>query len=140
MDVARGGLDGVEVADTRLSHVDGERGVLVIAGMTVEDLAERGGFEEACALLWDGRWPDPARREEIRQGLAHGRAEGFESLGRLGDALRRVDGMDSLRASVAHLSAGPDARADLPRLAGAMAAFAAAWWRTRQGLAPVAPD
>jgi citrate synthase len=140
METARGGLEGVEVADTRLSHVDGERGLLVIAGLTVEDLAERGGFEEACGLLWDGRWPDPARREEIRQGLARGRAEGFESLGRVGDALRRADGMDSLRASVSHLAAGPEAGADLPRLTGAVAALAAAWWRARQGLAPLPPD
>ena len=33
------GLEGVVVADTRLSHVDGERGELFIAGSRVEDLA-----------------------------------------------------------------------------------------------------
>src|SRR5207244_225334 len=61
------GLEGVEVARTRLSHVDGEAGVLVIAGLHVEALAERGGFEDACALLWDGAWPALGRPEEGRR-------------------------------------------------------------------------
>ena len=47
------GLEGVVVADTRLSDVDGERGRLVIAGHDVEALAESHRFEEVCALLWD---------------------------------------------------------------------------------------
>ncbi len=74
------GLEGIEVARTRLSHVDGEAGVLVVAGLHVEDLARRGGFEDACALLWDGAWPGPERKEEVRRGLAAGRAEAFALL------------------------------------------------------------
>ena len=37
----RTGLDGVAAAATVLSHVDGERGELVIAGERVADLAGR---------------------------------------------------------------------------------------------------
>ncbi|MGH7296509.1 MAG: citrate/2-methylcitrate synthase, partial [Polyangiaceae bacterium] len=46
------GLEGVVVAETRLSDVDGERGRLVIAGRDVEQLAGAVSFEEVCALLW----------------------------------------------------------------------------------------
>jgi citrate synthase len=45
------GLDGVIVAKTGLSDVDGESGRLVIRGRHVEDLAEHATFEDVCALL-----------------------------------------------------------------------------------------
>ena len=44
-----GGLDGVVVADTRLSEVDGERGRLIIAGHDIVFLGERG--QRAMELL-----------------------------------------------------------------------------------------
>src|SRR5262245_13194258 len=98
-----GGLEGVEVARTRLSHVDGEAGVLVIAGLHVADLVERGSFEDACALLWDGAWPSPERREEVRRALGAGRVEAFAALAQAGDALGQPDAMDALRTCAAHL-------------------------------------
>ena len=39
------GLEGVVVAETRLSEVDGEGGRLVICGHDVEELAQRCDFE-----------------------------------------------------------------------------------------------
>ena len=54
------GLDQVVAAATRLSHVDGERGELLIAGFAVEELAPRATFEQAAYLLWHGELPDPA--------------------------------------------------------------------------------
>ena len=126
------GLEGVVVADTRLSDVDGERGRLVIAGHDVESLATRTPFEGVCALLW-GR--DEA---SVREALGRGRARAWPKLGVLGDALEAADGMEALRAAMAHLRASefPD-DADV---AGAVAVFASAWARGRAGLPPVAPD
>jgi citrate synthase len=128
-----GGLEGVVVAETMLSDVDGEAGRLVIAGRDVEHLAGVLSFEEAAALLWGGA---PG---EARAGLADGRVRAFERLGRLGDALERADGMDALRASVAHL---PEAEGfDTPATAaGAVATYAAAWATRRRGQSPLAPD
>ncbi len=48
------GLDGVVAARTQLSHVDGERGELVIAGYRIDELAEYATFEETTWLLWHG--------------------------------------------------------------------------------------
>jgi citrate synthase len=42
------GLDGVVVASTALSDVDGERGRLIFRGYPVEELVERATFEEVC--------------------------------------------------------------------------------------------
>jgi citrate synthase len=129
-----GGLEGVVVADTRLSEVDGERGRLVVAGRDIEALTGSASFEEVCGLLWE-----IADREAVRAAIAEGRARAFERLSTLGDALDRDDGMDALRASVAHLSepAGFDTPA---RITGAVAVYAAAWARLRAGQRPVAPD
>jgi citrate synthase len=130
---AASGLDGVVVAETRLSDVDGERGRLVVAGRDVERLAGEVSFEEAAALLWE---MDP---RAVRAGLAEGRARAFERIGGLGDALGHADGMDALRASVAHLSEGQGFGTPAA-ITGAVATLAAAWARTRRRERPLPPD
>src|SRR5580698_6207746 len=45
------GLEDVVAASTRLSHVDGEAGTLILAGYAVEDLAPHATFEEVVALF-----------------------------------------------------------------------------------------
>src|SRR5258706_1027938 len=135
------GLEGVVVADTQLSDVDGERGRLVIRGHDVESLALAHDFEALCALLWTGALPSAAEHAELRARLGRARMRAFERLPRLGDALGGADGMEGLRASLAHLRASEiDARDVHAELTGAVAVFAAAWARVRRGVAPLAPD
>ncbi len=124
----RFGLEGVVVAETRMSMIDGERGQLIIGGRPVESL--RGApTEEVAALLWDP--PDRASAAA----LADGRAAAFARLPALGDALSLADGMHALRAAAGHLTDD-----DPAAIAGAMAVFAAAWWRVQSGRDPIAPD
>jgi len=136
----RPGLEDVVVAETRLSLVDGEGGRLVVRGHAIESLAERS-FEEMCGLLWDGALPGPARSEEIRSGLAAGRAAAFRELARTSAVLGSSDAMESLRAGLAAMRTEdePLERTGY-RLAGAIAVLLAAWHRRRLGGAPVAPD
>ncbi len=135
-----GGLDGVIAADTRLSDVDGELGRLILAGHDVEKLAGAVPFEDACALFWQGRLPDAAGREQIRAALGRGRAHAWERMARLGDALDANDGMDALRAAVAHLPPPEDSPAGDAELTGAVALYATAWARKHGGAQPIAPD
>src|SRR4051812_41685011 len=95
--VRSGGLEGVVVADTALSDVDGERGRLVVAGHDIEALAGVASFEDVAVLLGTGRLPDERGREQARALLARGREAAFSRLARLGDALSARDGMDALR-------------------------------------------
>lgn len=127
--VKSSGLEGVVVADTRLSEVDGERGRLILAGSDVEDVAGLVPFERIVARLRGGD-------EDVRAELGRGRARAFERLAAVGDALDRPDGMDALRAATAHLPG------DAPPLdvIAAVAVYAAAWSRKVRGLAPLAPD
>ena len=134
------GLEGVVVAETSLSEVDGERGRVLVAGYPLEAVAS-GGFGSACALVWDGRWPDPAREASLSGALGRARVSAFECLDRLGDALDQPLAMGALRAAVAHLDVG-DATwpSEAVIVTAAMSVFTAAWSRRRQRLAPVAPD
>jgi len=121
------GLEGVVVAETAISEVDGERGRLVIAGYDVERLAATHTYEKTVARLV-GERP-----------LGEARAAAWELVPRLGDALDAPDAMDALRASLAHLPSRGDAE-DVNAVLGAAPVFVAAWGRKRAGRSPVAPD
>lgn len=125
------GLENVVAATTRLSDVDGEQGRLVLAGRPVEDLAGRATFEDVVHLLFHGRLPSPAERSALQDALGEAREAAFERVGDLGDALALPDGMDALRAAVAHL-----AETDPIRIIGAVAVFAAAWARQPSPIRP----
>jgi citrate synthase len=120
------GLEGIVVAETALSHVDGERGELIIAGTRVDELSGTRRHEEVCATLWNVAQVD----------LGPARVEAFARLASLGAALELTDGMDALRAAVAQLPSSLDAA----QVTAATGVFAAAWSRKRAGLAPLAPD
>jgi citrate synthase len=146
--VARG-LEGIVVTETRLSHVDGERGELLISGFPVEELALHATFEEVLHLLWHGRLPTTAEREQLTIELAAVRALPPVVLEVLrAAAARRVPVMDALRMAVAMLSLvdeRPDDHgrdAELSRARGLVARFptiVAAYWRLHAGYEPVEP-
>ena len=75
---AGSGLEGVVVADTALSEVDGERGRLVIAGHDVERLAGALSFEELCRELW-AAVPGATSASELREALGRERAVGLRA-------------------------------------------------------------
>ncbi|WP_274630234.1 citrate synthase [Arvimicrobium flavum] len=133
------GLDGVAAAETRLSHIDGERGVLVIAGEAVERLALEAGFEEVAARLWS--LADAQQRDATSVGaaLATARLRAFD---RLPAMLAVTEGMPivaAFRAAVAALQPDPDLPPEAA-IVGAMPVIAAALVRARQGEQPVAPS
>lgn len=131
------GLEGVVVAETRLSDVDGEQGRLVIAGTEVENLSGELGFEALCKRLWGPL--HPGLPDDLKGPLGAARARAFERLGRLGDALEAADGMDALRAGLAHLEVSANPLPEV-ELTGAAAVFAAVWSRRQAGQPPIPPD
>ena len=140
MTTVQAGLDGVVVAETELSDVDGEYGELIVRGYAIEDLVGRVTFEDACALLWTGRLPDAEGRATWRSRFGAARREAYATVPSLGDAFVRPDGMDALRAALAHLSPTGDLLADTVMVTAASAVFAAAWARRQRDQSLVAPD
>ncbi|MBD0379090.1 citrate synthase/methylcitrate synthase [Paenibacillus sedimenti] len=51
------GLEGIVAAETELSFVDGEKGLLIYRGHEAKELALQTSFEEAAYLLWNGKLP-----------------------------------------------------------------------------------
>jgi citrate synthase len=130
------GLEGVVVAATRLSDVDGEAGRLVIAGRDVEQLAKDGDFEAAAAALWSAAGIPVAPPGGLQSELGAARGRVFENLSRFRGALDADVSMDALRGAVAQLAG--DSSDVL--VTAAVAVVAAAWWRSRSGMALVPPD
>ncbi|HEX7240725.1 MAG TPA: citrate/2-methylcitrate synthase, partial [Longimicrobiaceae bacterium] len=68
--MSNAGLEGVVVAQTRLSHIDGAEGELIYGGYDIDDLARNTTFEEVCYLLWNGELPNRSQLDELKGQLA----------------------------------------------------------------------
>ena len=99
------GLDGIPAAETVLSHVDGERGELIIAGERVGDLARKTGFEGVTARLWSGGTGQPVGEAAVRAALGAGRERAFARLPDLLGITRGLSIVDGFRAAIAGLRA-----------------------------------
>jgi citrate synthase len=99
------GLDGVVAVRTQLSQVDGKRGVLIIRGYPVEELAGKVTFEEAAYLLWNGRLPDPSDADALRREIAILRPIPQMTMALVVEGAKRsIPAMDVLRMACSSLS------------------------------------
>jgi citrate synthase len=131
------GLEGVVAASTRLSHVDGERGELIIAGYPLAELASNATFEETTWLLWNGRLPTTVELEGFRGELAARRAIPAATFALLGECARAAtDPMDALRIAAGTISLDSD---DAATIVAKVPTIVAAFWRLRAGNEPIAP-
>jgi len=137
MSTASQGLEGIVAAETVLSHVDGERGRLILRGHDIGDLAGRIGQEAVAALLWRG-FVETAPAE-IAGALGAARGMAFDLARPLLPVARRLSPVEGLRLLLAAL---PDTAA-MPHAVlatGAVPVFVAALERDRNGRAPLEPD
>ena len=142
-DILNRGLEGIRVAETRLSDIDGEAGELTIGGYSVDELARNATYEESVFLLFHDRLPSPDELDEFRADLAGQRTIGDE----VRAVLRRAadedkPAMDALRmgAAAANLGAGAeDPEADARRVIAVFPTIVATYWRYREGEEPVEP-
>ncbi|MDB2259723.1 citrate synthase [Halorubrum ezzemoulense] len=149
-DELKRGLEGVLVAESDLSYVDGEVGKLVYRGYDIEDLARGASYEEVLYLLWHGSLPTAAELDAFAADLAAEREvddDVIETVRALADAGERP--MAALRTATSMLSAyDPDDEADAGeatlrqgrRITAKIPTVLAAFERVRQGEEPVAPD
>jgi citrate synthase len=146
------GLEGVVVAESELSHIDGDAGTLIYRGYDIEDLAAGASYEEVLYLLWHGSLPTREQLEEFSDAMAseHAVDEGvIEALRTLAAEDERP--MAALRTGVSMLSAtDPEADADPRdaevarrkgrRIVARIPTILAAYDRLRRGKEPVEPD
>ncbi len=129
--MANPGLDGVVVAETRLSEIDGETGTLTIGGYPVEELATEASYEETLFLLLHDRLPDRSELHSFRAELAANRALGDEVQSLLaGAADAEVAPMDALRMGLAAASLnGDDPLTATTRVVAVVPTIVATYWQ-----------
>jgi citrate synthase len=143
------GLEGVVAADTRLSDVRGEEGVLVYAGYNINELAGKVSFEEVVHLLHRGKLPNAKELKELKATLSSSRPlpEGVVQI--LKTLPKETPPMHALRTGVSALGCfDPDADNDDPeaqhrkalRLIAQVPVICAYFHRLRCGKPLVAPD
>jgi citrate synthase len=149
MKAAAGGLRNVVVGESRISSIDGARGILAYRGIDIHTLADASTFEETVFLLHQGRLPSGAELEACSAELAGARPvpEGvLEMLRRLPPATHP---MTTLRTLVSALGAYTDDTEDASeaalgrqarQLTAQMATLVAAIDRARRGRQLVPPD
>ncbi len=136
------GLEGVIVADTGMSEVDGEAGRLIVRGHAVEELVATRGFEGVAALLWTGfAANDQGGGDEVavRQGLAAARVRAFDEVPKLIAATKGLNPIEALRVGLGLLGDSEP----MPHhylVCGAFPVFLAALLRAADGKSPLAPD
>jgi len=143
------GLRGIKVADTKISDVDGENGVLIYRGYRIEELARYSTFEETAYLLLYDMLPSVEQLKEFSRGLAESRRLPGFVLDSMKQIPRRSLPMDVLQAAIPLLAmADPVLTAETRdanlamavRLIARVAAVVAAWQRIREGLEPLPSD
>ena len=145
------GLEGVLVAESGLSMIDGEAGKLIYRGYSIEDLARGASFEEVIYLLWHGHLPDGTELAAFEREMVAERAVDDDVMGTVRDlAAADEDPMAALRTAVSMLSAYDDdadaAATDTGailrkgrRITAKIPTILAAFTRLRDGDEPVAP-
>ncbi|MFL5961364.1 MAG: citrate/2-methylcitrate synthase [Gaiellaceae bacterium] len=141
-------LSGVVVAESAVSSIDPDAGVLMYRGYDIADLAEHSTYEETAYLLLQGELPDATALEAFEGRLAQ-----RELPSAVADAVDRsataATPMDMVRTAASMLSFGAEGMGATDRdssLAAAIRLIAqlptviARQHRRRQGLEPVAPD
>ncbi|MGI9179301.1 MAG: citrate/2-methylcitrate synthase [Longimicrobiaceae bacterium] len=142
------GLEGVVVAQSRLSAINGEQGELIYVGYDIDDLARNATFEEVAYLLWNGELPNRQQLEELNSKLVAERALDPALLELIRAFPHDADPMAVLRTAVSALALY-DAEADdnsdeanrrkAIRMTAQMPTLVAAYDRLRHGNEPVEP-
>lgn len=143
------GLRGVAVADTKISFIDGQKGILIYRGYRIEELAERSSFMETAFMLLNGWLPTVEELDDFDRQVREARDLPESVYSALKLLPKQADPMDVLQASVPMLATyDPDLKDEsragnvrmAVRLISRLATVTAAWERIRTSKDLVPPD
>ena len=142
------GLRGIEIADTRISNIDGEKGRLIYRGYDILDLTENSTFEETAYLLLYDILPNKQQLDEFKAKMVDARFIPKQMQKNMGNWRKDADPMDMIQAFVAALAgyydeefSNKDASYDRAiNLIAKVPTIIASWQRIRNGLEIIDPD
>ena len=94
------GLEGVVVASTKISKIDGQAGKLIYRGYDITELAGKVSFEAVAHLLWVGRLPNAQELDSFRKKLAENRYVSNKVMAFIGTAAKDANPLTVLRTAV----------------------------------------
>ena len=140
------GLEGVVAADTNLSSVNGEKGILRYCGYNIDDLAFNTTFEETICLLYDNELPNKQRLDGMTKNIGEARVLPKEVIEIIKELVGKTSPMSTLRTVVSvlgHYEKNVPLK-ELPpkalRLVGQIATAVAMIHRLREGLEIIEAD
>ena len=142
------GLEGIVAAESNISFIDGQEGILEYRGFNIKTLADNCTFEEAAYLLLEGSLPTPGALEAFSADLVANREISPAVLGFLRSLPAEGHPMKAIQAGCAVLGAehgmtdltdAGEASKAIARLISQMPTIVAAFFRLRNGQEPVAP-
>jgi citrate synthase len=142
------GLRGIEVADTKISNIDGEKGKLIYRGFDILDLTKNSTFEETAYLLLYDKLPTKQELNEFNSKLVEARFIPKQMQKNMGNWRGDADPMDMLQAFVSALAgyydeefSNKDASYEKAiNLVAKVPTIIASWHRIRNGLEIIDPD
>ena len=149
MSTAAKGLEGIVAAETVLSFIDGERGILEYAGIAINDLAKDSNFEEVSFLMLNGRLPNKPEFDAFLADLRGAYTISDHTIGLLRSIPATAQPMHMLRTMVSALALEdpdpnsidiPEVRGKAIRILAKVPTIVAGFDRLRRGLDIIAPD
>jgi citrate synthase len=140
------GLEGIVAADTKLSSVNGEKGILRYCGYNIDDLAFNTSFEETICLLYDYELPNEERLKEMTKNIGEARVLPKEVISIITELVGKTSPMSTLRTVVSvlgHYENNVPLNELAPkalRLVGQIATAVAMIHRLREGLPIIEAD
>jgi len=142
------GLRGIEVADTKISNIDGEKGKLIYRGFDILDLTKYSTFEETAYVLLYDKLPTKNELNEFNTKLIEAREIPKQMQKNMGNWRKDADPMDMLQAFVSALAgyydeefSSKEASYDKAiNLIAKVPTIVASWQRIRNGLEIIDSD
>ncbi len=143
------GLEGVIAAESALTYIDGQKGILAYLGIPIEELAEHSTFEETAFLLLHRRLPTRSELHQFHQELVQYRSVSAPVLEIVQALPRQTPPMSLLRTAISLLGhfdlsaddVSPQAlREKAIKLISQMATLTAAIGRLRNNQELIPPD
>ncbi|WP_414566611.1 MULTISPECIES: citrate synthase [unclassified Anabaena] len=97
------GLEGIPAAQSSISHVDGQKGILEYRGIRIEELAEKSSFLETAYLLIWGELPSKEELEAFEHEILYHRRIKYRIRDMMKCFPESGHPMDALQASAAAL-------------------------------------
>ncbi len=149
------GLAGVPATKSKISSLDGEKGILAYRGYQIADLAEKSTFEETAYLLLNGNLPNGNQLADFEDHLKANRRVKYNVRKIMRDLPATGHPMEMLQTSIAAMGmfyagdeclTGSDLCEDIyyvqnmsVKILSRMATLVAMWENIRHGYDPVQP-